>query len=169
MRVWPRTLYITVAVFSLSQPHMLAASQDSKVSEPAPAAAKAPEVKAGPAKLFVKDGTPIKLKLARGIYSKYAKAGDEVDYSIEEELLLENKIVVPEGAIAKGKVIAVEHKRRMGRGGKIDISADSIQHFNSQTIPLRAVQHGRGGGQGFDMAGGKFGAAARSLGGGGPL
>src|SRR5258708_38845507 len=65
--------------------------------------------------------------------------------------------------------MAAEHKRRMGRGGKIDISADSIQLFNSQTIPLRAVQHARGGGQGLDMTGGMLAAAALTLGVGAPF
>ncbi len=169
MRVWPRTFCSIVAALTLSHPDTLAACQGSKPSEPAPTLATAEDIKAGSGKLLLKDGTPIKLKLARGVYSKYAKAGDEVDYLVEEEVLLKNKIVVPEAAIAKGKVMAAEHKRRMGRGGKIDISADSIQLFNSQTIPLRAVQHGRGGGQGLDMAGGMLAAAALTLGVGAPF
>src|SRR5207244_9022098 len=91
-------------------------------------------------KLLVKDGTPIKMKLKRGVYSQYAKIGDEVDYLVDEEVLIHNKIIVPEGTIVKGKVITAEHKRRMGRGGKIDISADSVKLFNGQNIRLRALQ-----------------------------
>src|SRR5437879_3618713 len=120
-------------------------------------------------KLLLKDGTPIKLKLKRGVYSKYAKINDEVDYLVDEELLVENKIIVPEGALVKGKVISAEHKRRMGRGGKIDISADAIKLFNSQSIPLRALQHARGGGQGLNMTGGMLAAASLTLGVGAPF
>lgn len=120
-------------------------------------------------KLLIKDGTPIKLKLKRGVYSQYAKIGDEVDYLVDEEVLVDNKIIVPEGAVVKGKVITAEHKRRMGRGGKIDITADSVKLFNSQSIPLRALQHGRGGGQGLNMTGGMLAAASLTLGVGAPF
>src|SRR5882757_1635325 len=54
-------------------------------------------------KLLVKDGTPIQLKLKRGVYSQYAKIGDEVDYLVDEEVLASGKIIVPEGAIVKEK------------------------------------------------------------------
>jgi hypothetical protein len=85
-------------------------------------------------KLLIKDGRPIKLKLKYGVYSQYAKIGDEVDYLVDEEVVVNGKIIVPEGAIVKGKVVSAEHKRRMGRGGKIDISADSVKLFNGQSI-----------------------------------
>src|SRR5216684_2863422 len=120
-------------------------------------------------KLLIKDGTPIKMKLKRGVYSQYAKIGDEVDYLVDEEVVIHSKIIVPEGTIVKGKVITAEHKRRMGRGGKIDISADSVKLFNSQSIPLRALQLGRGGGQGLNMTGGMLAAASMTLGVGAPF
>ena len=118
---------------------------------------------------MIKDGTPIKLKLKRGVYSQYAKDGDKVEYLVDEEVLAGEKIVVPEGTVVEGKVITAEHKRRMGRGGKIDISAESIKLFNSQNIPLRALQHARGGGQGLNMTGGMLAAAAFTLGVGAPF
>jgi hypothetical protein len=120
-------------------------------------------------KLLVKDGTPIKLKLKRGVYSQYAKIGDEVEYLADEEVVVNGKIIVPEGSTVKGKVVSAEHKRRMGRGGKIDISADSIKLFNSQSIPLRAFQQARGGGQGLDMSGEMLAAASLTLGVGAPF
>jgi hypothetical protein len=120
-------------------------------------------------KLLVKDATPIRLKLKRGVYSQYAKIGDEVDYLVDEEVVVDGKIIVPEGAIVKGKVVSAEHKRTMGRGGKIDISADSVKLFNSQSIPLRAFQKARGGGQGLDMSGEMLAAASLTLGVGAPF
>jgi len=92
-----------------------------------------------------------------------------VDYLVDEEVVVNGKIIVPEGAIVKGKVVSAEHKRMMGRGGKIDISADSIKLFNSQSIPLRAFQHARGGGQGLDMSGEMLAAASLTLGVGTPF
>jgi hypothetical protein len=122
-----------------------------------------------PGKLLVKDATPIKMKLKRGVYSQYAKVGDAVDYLVDEELVLDGKTIVPENSIVVGKVVSAEHKRTMGRGGKIDISADSIKLFNGQSIPLRAFQHARGGGQGLDMSGEMLAAASLTLGVGAPF
>jgi hypothetical protein len=65
-------------------------------------------------KLLLKDATFVKLKLKRGVYSQYAKIGDEVDYLVDEEVAVNGKIIVPEGAIVKGKVVSAEHKRTMG-------------------------------------------------------
>ena len=137
----------------------------------AKASSKQPEapVATSSKKLLLKDGTPVKLKLKRGVYSQYAKIDDEVDYLVDEEVVVEYKIVVPEGTIVKGKVITAEHKRRMGRGGKIDISADSVQLSNSQSIPLRVLQQARGGGQGLNMTGGMLAAASLTLGVGAPF
>ena len=140
-------------------------TQDAKESSSAASARTQAEVQ----KLLVKDGTPIKLKLKRGVYSQYAKIGDEVEYLVDEEVIVNGKIIVPEGAIVKGKVVSAEHKRRMGRGGKIDISADSINLFNSQKIPLRAFQQARGGGQSLDMSGEMLAAASLTLGVGAPF
>jgi hypothetical protein len=129
-----------------------------------------PQQSASPSqKLLVKDATPIKLKLKRGVYSQYARVGDEVDYLVDEDLVVNGKIIVPEGAVVKGKVVSAEHKRMMGRGGKIDISADSVKLFNSQSIPLRAFQKARGGGQGLDMSGEMLAAASLTLGVGTPF
>jgi PEGA domain len=120
-------------------------------------------------KLLVKDATPIKLKLKRGVYSQYARVGDVVEYLVDEDLVVNGKIIVPEGTIVKGKVVSAEHKRMMGRGGKIDISADSVKLFNSQSVPLRAFQKARGGGQGLDMSGEMLAAASLTLGVGTPF
>src|SRR6266403_4900267 len=46
---------------------------------------------------------------------------------------------------------------------------DATRLFNSQSIPLRALQHARGGGQGLNMSGGMLAAASLTLGVGAPF
>jgi hypothetical protein len=157
---------IPLFAFLLAKPDALLAARDMIHSTSDAAPEQPPEQSS---KLLIKDGTPIKLKLKRGVYSKYAKIGDDVIYLVDEEVLAQDRIVVPEGTVVVGKVVAAEHKRTMGRGGKIDISADSIKLFNSQAIALRAVQHARGGGQGLNMTGGMLAAASLTLGLGAPF
>jgi hypothetical protein len=160
---------ILLPTFLITQLESFIAFQDTKPSTATPVSGNPEQATALSQKLLIKDGTPIKLKLKRGVYSQYAKDGDEVDYLVDEEVLAGNKIIVPEGASVIGKVITAEHKRRMGRGGKIDISADAIKLFNSQSIPLRVLQHARGGGQGLNMTGGMLAAATLTLGVGAPF
>src|SRR5260370_5742956 len=54
--------------------------------------------RSSPQKLLVQDGTHIKLNLKRGVRSQYSKMGDEVAYLVDEEVLVQAKIIVPDGA-----------------------------------------------------------------------
>src|SRR5258708_35931149 len=69
-------------------------------------------------KLLIKDATPIKLKLKRGVYSQYAQVGDEVDYLVDDELVVNGKIVVPEGTILKAKAVPSDPTVRMVRDAR---------------------------------------------------
>ena len=55
-------------------------------------------------------------------------------------------IVILKSAIAIGIVTAAEAKRRMARGGKLDITIDSVRLIDSEKAALRAVKQGKGGG-----------------------
>ena len=86
--------------------------------------------------LLLEDGTPIKLRLSRTISSAEERVGNEVDFDVLEEIRIVDKLVIPKGSLALGTVTVAEEKKRMGRGGKLDINIDSVrletgrkQHF----------------------------------------
>src|ERR1700688_1243920 len=104
-------------------------------------------------KLVLEDGTPVKLRLARTISSADETVGNSVDWEVVEEILVGDKIVIPKGSVALGTVTDVQAKRRMARGGKLDVNIDTVRLANGQKAALRAVKTGRGGGHTGAMTG----------------
>jgi hypothetical protein len=96
--------------------------------------------------LVLQDGTPVRLRINRTISSADARTGDQVDFEVLEEIRVAGVIVIAKGATAIGTVTAAESKRRMARGGKLDITVDSVRLIDSEKAALRAVKQGKGGG-----------------------
>ena len=107
-----------------------------------------------PTTLRLEDGTPIKLRLTRNMSSADAKVGETVDFEVLEEVKVGNVVVIPKGNIAWGTVTEAQPKRRMGRGGKLNVNIDSVRMANGEKTALRAVKEGLGGGSTGGMVGG---------------
>jgi PDZ domain/PEGA domain len=103
--------------------------------------------------LLLEDGTPIKLRLSRTISSAEERVGNEVDFDVLEEIRIVDRLVIPKGSLALGTVTVAEEKKRMGRGGKLDINIDSVRLANGQKAALRAVKNAKGGGHVGAMTG----------------
>jgi PEGA domain len=112
------------------------------------------ETRAAPAQAFVlQDGTPIKLRLSRNLSSADAHTGDQVDFEVLEEIRLNNVVVIPKGATALGSVTEAQAKRRMGRGGKLNVTIDYVRLADGEKAALRAVKEVSGGGHAGAMTG----------------
>lgn len=92
------------------------------------------------------DGTPIKLRLSQTISSADAKVGQEVPFEVVEEVKVDEVAVLTKGATAIGTVTAAEPKRRMGRGGKLNISISYARLADKEKAALRATKDTQGGG-----------------------
>jgi hypothetical protein len=55
-----------------------------------------------------------------------------------------DQIVIPKGGIAWGTVTEEQPKRRMGRGGKLDVNIDSVRLSDGEKVALRAVKNVKG-------------------------
>ena len=75
----------------------------------------------------LEDSTPVKLRINRTISSADAHVGDTVDFEVLEEVLVNNVLVVPKGGLAYATVTDAQAKRRMARGGKLDINIDYVR------------------------------------------
>lgn len=93
----------------------------------------------------LEDGTPVKLRTARTISSADAHTGDTLDFEVLEDVMVGKIIVIPKGGIAWGTVTDAQPKRRMGRGGKLDVNIDSVKLADGEKVPLRAVKDTKGG------------------------
>src|SRR5712671_2067853 len=107
----------------------------------------------------LEDGTPIKLRLTRNLSSADATTGDRVDFEVLEDVKVKDVIVVPRGGLALATVTEAQHKRRMARGGKLDVNVDDVRLIDGEKAPLRAVKEAKGGGHTGAMTGAMIGTA----------
>lgn len=99
------------------------------------------------------DGTPVKLRLSQTISSADATIGQEVPFEVVEEVKVDDITVLAKGATAIANVTDAEHKRRMGRGGKLDITISYARLVDQEKVALRAVKDTKGGGHVGAMTG----------------
>lgn len=104
-------------------------------------------------KFVLDDGTPVKLRLDRTLSSADAKTGDNIDFEVLEEIKIQDVLVIPKGSLAIGTVTDAEHKKRMARGGKLDIEIDYVKLADGEKATLRAVKETKGGGHTGAMTG----------------
>ncbi|HZQ95835.1 MAG TPA: PEGA domain-containing protein [Candidatus Sulfotelmatobacter sp.] len=103
---------------------------------------------------ILEDGTPLKLRINRTISSADAHVGDTVDFEVLEEVSVNGTVVIPKGGLAFATVTEAQAKRRMARGGKLDINIDYVKLISSEKAALRAIKDVKGGGHTGAMVGG---------------
>lgn len=101
----------------------------------------------------LEDGTPIKLRLTRNLSSATDKKGDTVDFEVIEDLNVSGVLVIPRGSTAWATITDAQPKRRMGRGGKLDVNIDTVRLNDGEKVGLRAVRENKGGGHVGAMTG----------------
>jgi hypothetical protein len=137
-----------------------AAGQQSPETKPqegqAPAGApaeSAPKVTPALTGFGLEDGTPVKLRLTRNLSSASEKKGDTVDFEVVEDLNVSGVLVIPRGSTAWATITEAQPKRRMARGGKLDVNIDTVRLKDGEKVALRAVKENKGGGHVGAMTG----------------
>jgi len=102
----------------------------------------------------LEDGTPVKLRLQRTLSSADAHVDDRVDFDVLEEVKVNDVLVIPKGSVAWGTVTEAQPKRRMARGGKLDVNIDSVRLADGEKAALRGVKDVKGGGHTGGMTAG---------------
>jgi hypothetical protein len=92
------------------------------------------------------DGTSIRLRTSRSVSSVDARAGDLLNLEVLDEVKVDDTVVIPKGTRALAIITAAEPHKMMGRGGKLEISIDSVELVNGQKAALRAVREPSGKG-----------------------
>ncbi|MGA7622083.1 MAG: hypothetical protein WB630_25140 [Candidatus Acidiferrales bacterium] len=119
-----------------------------------PAISAPPAAAATPAAGFLlEDGTPVHLVLSENLSSADAVTGQTVEFEVVDDVIVNGFVVVPHGATAWATVTDAEHKRRMGRAGKLDLNIDKVRLADGEKALLRAVKDTKGGGHTGAMVG----------------
>ncbi len=149
---------LLLTVLFAAEPFLLAQQSPAPQAAPAVMAVTPPgpgvAVKHTPdGKPILEDSTPVRLRTKRNLSSKDCKTGDQVDFEVLDPVVLDGITVIPQGGIAMGKVTEAEHKKSMGRAGKLDIVIESVKMTNGEKAALRAVKDTKGGGHVGAMTG----------------
>jgi len=102
----------------------------------------------------LEEETPVRLRLNRTISSADAHVGDTVDFEVLDDITVNGTLVIPKGGLAFATVTEAQSKRRMARGGKLDINIDYVKLVSGEKAALRAVKDVKGGGHTGGMVGG---------------
>jgi PEGA domain len=130
----------------------VAAGTTSPQTQASPAT-RAAQPKAALQGFGLQDGTPVKLRLTRNLSSGSDKKGDTVDFEVVEDVSVDGILVIPRSGIAWATITEAEPKRRMGRGGKLDVNIDAVRLRDGEKVSLRAVRENKGGGHVGAMTG----------------
>ena len=149
----------TTAVIAPAAASVAAAPQQEVAASSAPAptpavAAAPPAVATTPGVGFLlEDGTPVHLVLSENLSSADAVTGQTVEFEVVDDVIVNGFIVIPHGATAWATVTDAEHKKRMGRAGKLDLNVDKVRLADGEKAMLRAVKDAKGGGHTGAMVG----------------
>ncbi len=74
--------------------------------------------------------TIIKIELAEAVNAKNIKVGDEVTYRVAEDVIIDDALVFPKGALGIGTVTKVKQARNFGRNAQVVIDFSKIKSID---------------------------------------
>jgi hypothetical protein len=138
---------VTVAVPAPPDPVPSATNSDT------PQPATSPKDAPVPTAILLEDGTPVHLVLGENLSSATAVTGDTVEFEVVDDIVVDGLVVVPHGSTAWATVTDAQHKRHLGRGGKLDLNIDKVRLADGEKALLRGVKDTSGGGHTGAMTG----------------
>jgi hypothetical protein len=139
-------LTLLVPSIAVSSPLIPQDIPPGALKQTAQAPQSAAQVVKEPPAFGLEDATPVRLRINRNISSADAHVNETVDFEVLEEIKVKDVVVIPRGGTAWGTVTEAQSKRRMGRGGKLNINIDGVRLTSGEKVALRAVKEVAGGG-----------------------
>lgn len=94
----------------------------------------------------LRDGTPVRMRLARTLSSADTASGEQIDFDVLDDIRVGDRVVIPRGTKAIGSITVAEHRKRMARGGKLNYTLDFLRLADGTKVALRAVHETSGNG-----------------------
>ncbi|MBI2336515.1 MAG: caspase family protein [Deltaproteobacteria bacterium] len=106
-------------------------------------------LKSGPQKVLLNRGELIRLRLLENLNSKTVHYGDKIQFETVEDILVNEKLVIPAGSLAIGDIIY--NKPRVGLArGEMALTVRYVKAIDGQNIPLSTVVGRQGKGKDTD-------------------
>jgi len=99
------------------------------------------------APLILPAGIPLNLIMQEELYSQRNREGDEIIFTLAEDVVLMGTTYLVAGTPVIGRVTHSRPSRSWGRSGNLDIEINTIYPLYSMPIPLSGESSGSGGNQ----------------------
>ena len=93
----------------------------------------------------IPDGTEVKVITIEEVSGKHSVEGDQLNFKVAEDVVLNGNVVIAKGTIVKATVTAAKKPGFAGTSGKLSIRLDSTKTVDGQDVKLRASKAGKGG------------------------
>ena len=97
--------------------------------------------------------TPVRLIVDETLSSGISKSGQTFRLTVAENVTVDGKVVITNGALATGRITAVRKKSFPNSNGKLEFAVDSVQAIDGQNITLEGHVSEDGGGTSFGHTG----------------
>jgi uncharacterized protein YceH (UPF0502 family) len=98
----------------------------------------APSTRTASGQLEVPVGTELDVRLSNTLNSGTAQVEDRFEGTALADLLVDNRLAIPAGAVLRGVVTSVERGTRTNRTSRLAVSFDQVT-INGRSYPLRAT------------------------------
>jgi hypothetical protein len=102
-------------------------------------------------KLMIEGGSIVQLKLMNEISSKTANTGDQISFTVFDDVTVGKQIVIKAGTLVTGTIENAQQAKGLGKGGELSYSLNYAKAVDGTKIYLRTT---RANLQGQDRAGG---------------
>ena len=90
----------------------------------------------------VPQGTVIDLKALNGVDSSTALIGNQIDFTVVENVKSDGDIVIPQGSVIRASLEDVQAAKRMYKGGMVRVYFDHIVSSTGKQVPIKAGIYG---------------------------
>lgn len=96
------------------------------------------------AAVVLPEDTLVSIRIDQSISSANAAAGDRIQATVAEDVIVDGITVISEGTPVKAEIQDVSQKGRIGKGGNLSIRVISTKSVNNTTVHLTATQSAKG-------------------------
>lgn len=97
----------------------------------------------------LEEGTVVRLKLMQDLNSGTAQPGQTIAFEVLDNVVIDGKTIIAEGAPGLGHVVDAEPKKSFGRAGKLTFQLEYVKAVDGSKIPVRATSVSQGDGKGL--------------------
>jgi hypothetical protein len=89
--------------------------------------------------LVLPDGTPVRIRVAKGFSSENARVGDVIEFAVALEVRVDGVVVIPQRTALAAKVVFVSRPRRRDRDGQVKVAYDAFTLPTGETATVRPI------------------------------